>query len=94
MGKWAGEQQIYVFWTAVKQDMKCCLLLKLLAAGSAVIGLSSAELFPLSDVSYPHLFITDPSSMPVIWHKKSVAFMLAHSAGVRISARSVCSSTD
>ncbi len=48
---------------------------------------SHAELFPLNDMSYPHLFITDPVSMPVIWHKKSVAFMLAHSAGVRINAR-------
>lgn len=59
-----------------------CSLLLALAAGRAL-----GELFPLSDVSYPHLFITDPVSMPIVWHKKSVAFMLAHSAGVRISAR-------
>lgn len=48
---------------------------------------AAGELYPLSDVSYPHLFITDPSNMPVVWHKKSMAFMLAHSAGVRINAR-------
>lgn len=58
-----------------------CLLLALL------VEQALGELFPLSDVSYPHLFITDPVSMPVVWHRKSVAFMLAHSAGVRINAR-------
>lgn len=62
-------------------------VLLLLALLASIPSSSHAELFPLNDVSYPHLFITDPASMPVIWHKKSVAFMLAHSAGVRINAR-------
>lgn len=63
------------------------LLLLVLLAAATVPKPACADLFPISDVSYPHLVITDPASMPVVWHKKSMAFMLAHSAGVRINAR-------
>ena len=69
-------------------EMPLSKLLLILIAAAAVPN-AYADLFPISDVSYPHLVITDPASMPVTWHRKSMAFMLAHSAGVRINARCV-----
>ena len=48
-----------------------------------------AEIFSISDVTYPHLVISDPLNLPVVWHKKSLAFRLVHSAAVRISARGI-----
>jgi hypothetical protein len=49
-----------------------------------------AELFPISNGSYPYLVITDPSTVNVAWHTKSMAFRLAHSAAVRINSRGIC----
>jgi hypothetical protein len=49
----------------------------------------AAELFPISDASYPYLVITDPSMVNVAWHIKSIAFRLAHSAAVRINSRGI-----
>ena len=50
---------------------------------------SGAEVFPISDSSYPHIFIQDPVTFPVVWHKKTFGFRLAHSAAVRINSRCV-----
>jgi hypothetical protein len=63
------------------------ILLMTAAAYSTILTQSRAELFTVSDVSYPHLVITDPASTPVVWHKKSIAFKLVHSLAVRINAR-------
>lgn len=45
------------------------------------------EIFSINDRNYPHLFINDPVTTPVIWHKKSLGFRLSNAAAVRISAR-------
>lgn len=63
------------------------LLYLLCLCCSSMSLLAQAELFPISDESYPHLVITDPSNVPVTWHKKSIAFRLANSAAVRINSR-------
>lgn len=46
-----------------------------------------AEIFSINDRNYPHVFINDPVTVPVIWHKKAFGFRLANAAAVRINAR-------
>lgn len=65
-------------------NMRVCFALLLLN-----VARCSAEIFPISDTSYPHVVISDPSSMPVAWHKKSIAFRLLHSSAVRVNARGI-----
>lgn len=48
---------------------------------------SLCEVFNLNDRNYPHVFINDPVTVPVIWHKKGFGFRLANAAAVRINAR-------
>jgi hypothetical protein len=43
---------------------------------SMIISMGSCELFPISDTSYPHIFMTDPATVPLVWHKKFFAFRL------------------
>lgn len=50
---------------------------------------SLCEIFSINDRNYPHLFINDPVTAPVIWHKKSIGFRLANTAAVRINARGI-----
>jgi hypothetical protein len=47
------------------------------------------EIFSINDRNYPHLFINDPVTAPVIWHKKAFGFRLANAAAVRINARGI-----
>jgi hypothetical protein len=43
---------------------------------SMIISMGNCELFPISDTSYPHIFMTDPATVPLVWHKKFFAFRL------------------
>jgi hypothetical protein len=47
--------------------------MRLLGILLAAVG-CGAELFPISDTAYPHIFITDPATIPVVWHRKVFAF--------------------
>ena len=62
-----------------------------LAVTAILIGVdpTSAELFPISDTSYPHVVIMEQTGTPVTWHRKSVAFKLVHSIAVRINSRGI-----
>jgi len=55
------------------------VLLQLLGASLMMLGVpANGELFPISDTTYPHIFISDPATVPVIWHRKSFAFRHVH----------------
>jgi hypothetical protein len=53
--------------------MQYKLLLEALLALVLLNG-SACELFPLSDTAYPHVWISDPATVPVTWHRKIFAF--------------------
>lgn len=63
------------------------LLLAAAAAAVIIVPPCGAEMFSLNDRNYPHVFINDPVTVPVIWHKKAFGFRLANAAAVRINAR-------
>jgi hypothetical protein len=67
-------------------DQRHMLALFLLASCSSMC---LAEIFGISDHSYPHVLITDPIQAPVVWHKKAFGFRLLNSAAVRINARGI-----
>ena len=48
-----------------------------------------AEIFGISDHSYPHVFITDPVQAPISWHSKEMGFRLQNSAAIRINSRGI-----
>lgn len=53
-------------------------------------GAAQAEIFGISDKSYPHVYITDPVQAPVVaWHKKAFGFRLSSCAAVRINSRGI-----
>ena len=54
---------------------------------SSLSCFTSSEIFSISDRNYPHLFINEPTTAPLVWHKKSLGFRLANTAAVRINAR-------
>lgn len=56
---------------------------------SMMVPLSPAEMFGISDKSYPHVFLTDPVQAPIVWHQKAIGFRLFHSAAVRINSRGI-----
>ena len=41
---------------------------------TASIKHGDCELFSISNTSYPHIFITDPVNVPVVWHRKLLGF--------------------
>lgn len=51
--------------------------------------LCAAELFGISDKSYPYVLITDPVQAPVFWHQRAFGFRVHNSAAVRINARGI-----
>lgn len=56
------------------------LPLLLMALASTPPHIAHAELFPVSDAAYPHIVISEPGTVPVVWHKKFVAFRYMQAA--------------
>lgn len=79
MAKAVGSHLKATLWAAI------LFLLFLLNLPPGALG----ETFTISDSNYPYIFVQEPSTIPVIWHRKTFAFRLAHSAAVRISSRCV-----
>jgi hypothetical protein len=53
-----------------------------------IISSSRAEVLPISDQSYPYIYISDPYQ-PVIWSEKGFAMKMSMSQAIRINSRGV-----